>query len=225
MFGPTSDNNDLLHRGTRCRKMHSSYRSTFRTVGDTPLAIVTRGTNEHDSHFTYLTNDYLKRDPRRKPVINPAFEEKVTIQYYYPNFKPDIIDALSDVGYRGLVIAGTGLGHVNKPLYPALKRAIQKGMTVAMSVQTLWGYAQMYVYDTGRDLLDLGIIPLDNMLPETAFMKMSWVLGQTDDLKKIREMLTAPINHETTPREPHNGYLILQGGLPEVEAFVQKHWK
>ena len=55
----------------------------------------------------------------------------------------------------------------------------------------------------GRDLLDLGIIPLDNMLPETAFMKLSWVLGQTDDPAKIREMLTTPINHEITPREPH----------------------
>jgi glutamyl-tRNA(Gln) amidotransferase subunit D len=225
MFGPTSDKNDLLHRGTRCRKMHSSYRSTFRTIGATPLAIVSRTLNEKGSHFTYLTDEYLKRDKNRKPIINPAFEEKVTIQYYYPNFKPDIIDALSDVGYRGIVIAGTGLGHVNKPLYPALKRAIQKGMTVAMSVQTLWGYAQMYVYDTGRDLLELGIIPLDNMLPETAFMKMSWVLGQTDDPKKIREMLTTPINHEITPREPHNGYLILQGGLPEVDEFVQKHLK
>jgi len=225
MFGPTSDNNDLLHRGTRCRKMHSSYRSTFRTVGATPLAIVSRTLNECGSHFTYLTDEYLKRDKSRQPIINPAFEEKVTIQYYYPNFKPDIIDSLSDLGYRGLVIAGTGLGHVNKPLYPALKRAIQKGMTVAMSVQTLWGYAQMYVYDTGRDLLDLGIIPLDNMLPETAFMKLSWVLGRTDDPQKIREMLTTPINHEITPREPHNGYLILQGGLPEVDAFVQKHWK
>jgi len=225
MFGPTSDNNDLLHRGTRCRKMHSSYRSTFRTVGDTPLAVVSRQLNEKGSNFTYLTDEFLKRDKSRKPIINPAFEEKTTIQYYYPNFRPDIIDALSDLGYRGMVIAGTGLGHVNKPLYPALKRAVARGMTVGMSVQTLWGYAQMYVYDTGRDLLDIGVIPLDNMLPETAYMKMAWVLGQTDDPKKIREMLMTPINHEITPREPHNGYLILQGGLPEVDEFVQKHWK
>jgi L-asparaginase/Glu-tRNA(Gln) amidotransferase subunit D len=34
MFGPTGDQYDLLHRGTRVRKMHSSYRSTFRTIGD-----------------------------------------------------------------------------------------------------------------------------------------------------------------------------------------------
>ena len=225
MFGPTSDNYDLLHRGTRCRKMHSSYRSTFRTIGATPLATVARYPNPDGSHFKYITQDYLKRDKTRVPIINPVFEEKVTIQYYYPNFNPDIIDGLSNMGYRGIVIAGTGLGHVNKPLYPALKQAIAKGMTVVMTVQTLWGYAQMYVYDTGRDLLDLGIIPLDNMLPEVAYMKLAWVLGQTDDPKKIREMMTTAINHEITPREPHNGYLILQGGLPEVDAFVRKHWK
>jgi glutamyl-tRNA(Gln) amidotransferase subunit D len=225
MFGPTSDNYDLLHRGTRCRKMHSSYRSTFRTVGATPLATVSRYPNPDGSHFRYIPNETLKRDKSRVPIITPVFEEKTTIQYYYPNFCPDIIDGLSDMGYRGVVIAGTGLGHVNKPIYPALKRAIQKGMTVVMTVQTLWGYAQMYVYDTGRDLLELGIIPLDNMLPETAYMKLAWVLGQTDDPKRIHELMTTPINHEITRREPHNGYLILQGGLPEVDAFVQRHWK
>jgi glutamyl-tRNA(Gln) amidotransferase subunit D len=225
MFGPTSDNYDLLHRGTRVRKMHSSYRSTFRTVGATPLATVSRYPNETGSHFTYLTKDFVKRDKTRKPRITPVFEEKVTIQYYYPNFNPDIIDGLSAMGYRGMVIAGTGLGHVNKPIYPAIARAIQKGMTVVMTVQTLWGFAQMYVYDTGRDLLDLGIIPLDNMLPETAYMKLAWVLGQTDDPVRIREMMTTAVNHEITPREPHNGYLILQGGLPEVEAFVKGQWK
>ncbi|NLF09565.1 MAG: Glu-tRNA(Gln) amidotransferase subunit GatD [Pirellulaceae bacterium] len=225
MFGPTSDNYDLLHRGTRCRKMHSSYRSTFRTVGDTPLATVIRYPDGNGDHFHYISDDYLPRDKTRVPVITPTFEEKVTIQYYYPGFHPDIIDGLADMGYRGIVIAGTGLGHVNKPLYPAIKRAVEKGVTVVMTVQTLWGFAQMYVYDTGRDLLDLGIIPLDNMLPETAYMKLAWVLGQTDDRAQIRKMMTTPVNHEITTREPHNGYLILQGGLPEVEAFVQKHWK
>jgi glutamyl-tRNA(Gln) amidotransferase subunit D len=225
MFGPTSDQYGLLHRGTRCRKMHSSYRSTFRTIGATPLAMVRRERNAEGCHFDYLSEDYLRRDAARTPIINPAFEQKVTIQYYYPNFQPDIIDALAARGYKGLVIAGTGLGHVNKPLYPALRRAVEGGMTVVMTVQTLWGFAQMYVYDTGRDLLDLGVIPLDNMLPETAYMKLAWVLGQTSDRARIRELMLTPVNHETTPREPHNGYLILQGGLPEVEAFICRHWK
>ena len=219
MFGPTSDRYGLLHRGTRCRKMHSSYRSTFRTIGDIPLATVSR-----DS-FTYLTRDYLPRDPSRKVVIDPAYDDRTTILYYYPGMKPDLVDALVEKGYRGIVIAGTGLGHVNKPLYPALRRAVAAGVHVVMTVQTLWGYVQMYVYDTGRDLLDLGIVPLENMIPETALMKLSWVLGHTDDHDEVMRLMRAPVSHEITDREPHNGYLIMQGGLPEIEEWIKTHWK
>jgi glutamyl-tRNA(Gln) amidotransferase subunit D len=219
MFGPTSDRYGLLHRGTRCRKMHSSYRSTFRTVGDIPLATVSR-----DS-FTYLHDDYRRRDMMRQIKVDAVYEDRTTILYYYPGMSPDLVDALVEKGYRGIVIAGTGLGHVNKPLYPALKNAIQKGVHVVMTVQTLWGYAQMYVYDTGRDLLEIGIVPLDNMLPETALMKLSWVLAHTDDHDEVLRMMRTVVSHEITLREPHNGYLIMQGGLPEIEEFILSHWK
>lgn len=219
MFGPTSDSYGLLHRGTRCRKMHSSYRSTFRTIGDIPLALVSR------DEIRILSSDYRPRDRDRRVVVDPVYDDRVTILYYYPSMKPDLVDALVEKGYRGIVIAGTGLGHVNKPLYPALKRAVGAGVHVVMTVQTLWGFAQMYVYDTGRDLLDLGVVPLDNMLPETALMKLGWVLGHTDDHDEVLRMMRNPVNHEITAREPHNGYLILQGGLPEVEEFITAHWK
>ena len=219
MFGPTSDEYDLLHRGTRVRKMHSSYRSTFRTIGDIPLAMI------YPDRFSYLTSDYIKRRNDRHVQIDTAFEEKVAIVYYYPNMQPDIIESLIDHGYKGIVIAGTGLGHVNKPLYEPLKKASDCGINIVMTVQTLWGYVQMYVYDTGRDLLDIGIIPLENMLPETAYMKLCWVLGHTTEHEKVRDMMLTPINHEITEREPHNGYLILQGGIPEVDTFVSLHKK
>ena len=218
MFGPTSDQYALLHRGTRCRKMHSSYRSTFRTVGGVPLAMV-------GEDFTYISRDHRRRDRSRRVRIDTAYEERTTILYYYPGMSPDLVDALVEKGYRGIVIAGTGLGHVNKPLYPALRNAIQKGVHVVMTVQTLWGYAQMYVYDTGRDLMELGIVPLDNMLPETALMKLSWVLAHTDNHDEVLRMMRMVYSHEITDREPHNGYLIMQGGLPEIEEFILSHWK
>ena len=139
--------------------------------------------------------------------------------------KPDMIDSLIDNGYKGIVIAGTGLGHVNKPLYPALKRAKEKGVAVYMTVQTLWGYVQMYVYDTGRDMMELGVIPAANMLPEVAYMKLGWAFGQTDDIEKVKEIMLTPINGEITEREPSNGYLIYQGGLPEVEEFIKQYRK
>jgi glutamyl-tRNA(Gln) amidotransferase subunit D len=219
MFGPTSDTYGLLHRGTRVRKMHSSYRSTFRTIGDIPIAMVSR------EKITPLRQDYKRRRADKDVIINTSFEEKVGIVYYYPNMKPDMIDSMIDNGYKGIIIAGTGLGHVNKPLYPALKRANDRGIAVYMTVQTLWGYVQMYVYDTGRDMMELGVIPAANMLPEVAYVKLAWVLGQTTEPAEVRRMMLTPINGETTDREPSNGYLIFQGGIPEVEEFISKYRK
>jgi glutamyl-tRNA(Gln) amidotransferase subunit D len=219
MFGPTSDEYGFLHRGTRVRKMHSSYRSTFRTIGDTPLATVTR------NGVKPIKKQYKHRRKDRKVKILPYFEEKVTILYYYPNMQPDIIDALVNCGYKGIIIAGTGLGHVNKPVYPAIRRAIEKGVHVFMTVQTLWGYTHMFVYDTGRDLLSMGIVPLANMLPEAAYIKLGWTLGQTTNREEVIEIMQKPINDETTKREPYNGYLVYQGGVPEVEQFVKNFRK
>jgi glutamyl-tRNA(Gln) amidotransferase subunit D len=216
MFGPTSDEYGLLHRGTRVRKMHSSYRSTFRTIGDVPLASVTR------KGVKAIKPEYNHRRKDRNVTILPYFEEKVAIIYYYPNMQPDMIDSLVENGYKGIIIAGTGLGHVNKPLYPAIERATAKGVHMFMCVQTLWGYAHMFVYDTGRDLMAKGVIPAMNMLPETAYIKLGWVLGQTTDPEKVREMMLTPINDEITKREPYNGYLVYQGGVKEVEDFIKK---
>ncbi len=215
MFGPTSDEYGLLHRGTRVRKMHSSYRSTFRTIGDIPLASVDADGIRH------LRDDYKRRRRDSNVKIITAFEEKVTILYYYPNMKPDIVDALVDNGYRGIVIAGTGLGHINKPLYPAIKRATDRGVHIYMTVQTLWGYVQMYVYETGREIMELGVVPAANMLPEIAYMKLCWALGQTDDRDEVRRLMLTPVNDETTDREPYNGYLIFQGAIPEVQEFLR----
>jgi glutamyl-tRNA(Gln) amidotransferase subunit D len=217
MFGPTSDQFNLLHRGTRVRKMHSSHRDTFRTIADVPLGIAT------PTSVQALKDDARPRRKDRSVSIDTAFEEKVSIVYYYPNMKSDIIEALVDNGYRGIVIAGTGLGHVNRPLFGALKKAIEKGIAIFMTVQTLWGFVQMYVYDTGRDLMDLGVVPGANLLPEVAYMKLCWVLGHTRDPEEVRRMMMTPIAGEITEREPHNGYIILQGGLPEVEEFLEKH--
>jgi glutamyl-tRNA(Gln) amidotransferase subunit D len=220
MFGPTSDRYNLLHRGTRVRKMHSSYRSTFRTLGDIPLAMVEKG------KITPLKYDYQTRRDDRSVDVEAVFDEKVTLTYYYPGMQADVIDSLIDCGYRGIIIAGTGLGHVNRKIYPALERAREAGVQVYMTLQTLWGFVQMHVYETGREILELGVIPLANMLPEVAYVKLGWALGAyPDDPDAVRQLMTSVIAGETTEREPHDGYLVLQGGVPEVQDFLEKVWK
>ena len=153
--------------------------------------------------------------------------------------QPDIIDSLVDKGYEGIIIVGTGLGHVNKELYPALDRAHKKGVQVYMTLQTIWGYVHMFVYDTGRDMMAKGVIPSGNMLPEVAFIKLGWSLGlieheeqesgkkysREEKNKRVKELMLTPIMDEITEREPYNGYLVYQGGVPEVEEFVRKFRK
>jgi glutamyl-tRNA(Gln) amidotransferase subunit D len=219
MFGPTSDKYGLLHRGTRVRKMHSSYRSTFRTIGDLPLAMIDR------EKITPIKKVYNRRRKDRNVTVKACFEERVALVYYYPNMHPDIIDSLVSNGYRGIVIAGTGLGHVNKPVYPAIKRAAEAGVAMYMTVQTLWGYVHMFVYDTGRDLMSLGLIPTENMLPEVAYIKLGWALGQTEDLNEVKRLMLKPIAGDITEREPYDGYLIFQGGVPEIRDFLRTIYK
>ncbi len=216
MFGPTSDEYGLLHKGTRVRKMHSSTRSTFRTIGDIPLAMINR------KEIKPLQEDYNHRRKDQKVEIHPYFSDKVTMLYYYPGMKPDVMDAMVDAGYKGIIIVGTGLGHVNKELYPAIERAQAKGVHMYMTLQTLWGYVHMFVYDTGRDMMAKGIIPAGNMLPEVAYIKLGWALGQTDDPEEVKRLMLTPVNDEITSREPYNGYLIYQGGVPEVEGFIKE---
>ena len=240
MFGPTSDEYGFLHRGTRVRKMHSSYRSTFRTIGDTPLATIDRKNGARPIKEVY--NHRRKNQERKVEVITdlesykasiaandyntsrivPVFDDRVAILYYYPGMKPDVLESLIDRGYKGIVWDGTGLGHVNKGMFEAIQKATDAGIHQYMCVQTIWGYTHMFVYDTGRDLMALGIIPSDNMLAESAYIKLGWALGLTHDREEVRKLMLTPINSETTPREPYDGYLIYQGGVPEVEEFVHK---
>ena len=177
-------------------------------------------------NFTALKHDYSTRRTDRDVVLQLAFEERVTLAYYYPGMQPDVIDALVERGYKGIVIAGTGLGHVNRKIYPALERAREAGVLVYMTLQTLWGFVQMHVYETGREILDLGVIPLANMLPEVAYIKLGWAMGvHPDDPEAVRELMTTAIAGEMTEREPHDGYLILQGGVPEVQEFLERVWR
>jgi len=219
MFGPTSDQYNLLHRGTRVRKMHSSYRSTFRTLSDIPLGIVDKG------RLTPLKHNFRPRRSDRDVEVYACFDDRVTILYYYPNMKPDVIDALVDSGYRGIVIAGTGLGHVNRKVYPALERANRAGVHLYMTLQTLWGFVQMNVYETGREIQQLGVVPLANMLPEVAYIKLAWALGlHPNDPDLVRQTMTTPMNDDMTEREPPDGYLLFQGGVPEVQEFLTSVW-
>jgi glutamyl-tRNA(Gln) amidotransferase subunit D len=194
MHETVSDTAIALHRGTKVRKCHTSRRDAFKPVNATPIARV------KDQEIIMLTDDYQKRNAAKKLVLKPEFSEKVALAKFYPGLDAAVIDWYVEKGCKGILLEGTGLGHVSKYCFDAIRNAVKRGVVVALASQCIWGRVNMNVYDTGRDLLTLGVIPLDDMFPETALVKLMWVLGQTSDPDEAKKLLKANIAGEFSLR-------------------------
>ena len=193
MHGETSDTYCLAHRGTKVRKMHTSRRDAFRSINDVPIAKVwPKGGIE------FLRSDYRKRSDGEVEV-DAKMEEKVAILKIYPGISGELLDFLVDRGYKGVVIEGTGLGHVPQEFIPHVQRAVEEGVAVCVTSQCLYGRVNLNVYSNGRKLLKAGAIPCEDMLPETAYVKLRWILGHTDDPGEVRKMMLTNYAGEISP--------------------------
>ncbi|MDH5461140.1 MAG: Glu-tRNA(Gln) amidotransferase subunit GatD [Candidatus Bathyarchaeota archaeon] len=194
MHETVSDRSIAFHRGTKVRKCHTSRRDTFKSINTKPLARV------EDEKITMLVQDYEKRNPNRKLALKPDFGDKVALVKFHPGLDPKSIEWYIDNDYKGIILEGTGLGHVGSYFFSAIRNAVKVDVVVAMTSQCIWGRIDMNVYDQGRDLLAMGVIPLDDMLPETALVKLMWIFGQTKDMEEAKRLLTTNLVHEISPR-------------------------
>lgn len=169
MHSGTSDDIVSVHAGTRVRKHHTSSRGAFRTIGGAPSYSVQEGQIYGDTHHDYY------HDVAYTPRIN--ISRDVSLIKYHPGFDVSILENLISSSCRAVIFEGTGLGHVGREAYNAIKKMLQSNMFVGMTSQCIDGRVGMTVYESGRDLLQLGITPLYDMLAETALVKMMWVLG------------------------------------------------
>ena len=192
MHGETSDTFGAIHRGTKVRKMHSSRRDAFRSLNTSPLGRV------HPDGRVELSDRALPRAPGPTKV-DDALDSKVGLTYFYPGQRPAELEGILQ-GLHGLVIAGTGLGHVSQDMTPVLHRATRDGVAVVMTTQTLQGRVGLRVYDTGRDLLKAGVIGAEDMTPETALVKLMWVLGHTREPAEIARAMATNVAGEINPR-------------------------
>lgn len=200
MHGETGDTYCLAHRGTKVRKMHTSRRDAFRSINDIPIAKIWL-----DGKIEFLRKDYRKRQ-ESEVWVDDKIEEKVALVKVFPGMNSEIIEFFVDKGYKGIVLEGTGLGHTPTYIIDSIKRATEEGVAVCMTSQCLNGRVNLYVYSTGRKLLKAGVIPCEDMLPETAYVKLIWVLGHTKDLKEVKKLMLTNFAGEMTPYTKYNVY-------------------
>jgi glutamyl-tRNA(Gln) amidotransferase subunit D len=195
MHATTNDDLCAIHRGTRVRKMHTSRRDAFRSIG-----IESIGTVEYPSRTVTLKDSAIRRG-NDKLALHDKLEEHCGLLQFYPGMSPDLLKAYQ--GYKGLVLAGTGLGHVSTTLIPRLRTLIETGTMIVMTSQCMHGRVCDRVYDTGRDLISAGVIEGSDTLPETALVKLMWVLANERDPKKARAMMQTDLKGECTTRSAH----------------------
>ncbi len=201
LVGHASTNDDYCYalRGTKVRKMHTSRRDTFRPINCKPIAKIFK-----DGKIGMISNDVNKKNIKRPIKVDAVFDDRVGLIKFYPNQNPDILNYYKKKGYRGIVIEMSGLGHVmsegKNNWIGVLKKLIEKGMFVYAVPQTLYGRLDPYVYSPGRKLLEIGINYLEDILPETALIKLGWVIahknwrGSVATAYKMKENLAGEFN-------------------------------
>ncbi|MCL4411701.1 Glu-tRNA(Gln) amidotransferase subunit GatD [Candidatus Marsarchaeota archaeon] len=206
MHATSSDDKCAFMRGTKVRKMHTSRRDAFRPVNEKPIAEL-----GSTGVIKYISK-YRKAEQSKKAKALPGFEEKVALVKAYPDSSPDIINFYADKGYKGMIIEGTGLGHTpvsteheGKSWLPAIKSAVENGMVIGMTSQCLYGRVHPNVYRNLRLLSASGVIYCEDMLPETAYAKLGWLLGNYD-AKKAKELLSKNLVGEIAERREHDEF-------------------
>lgn len=188
MHQDENDETVACHVGTRVRKNHTSKRGAFQTIGDNPAFIVVNEQLQRN-----MKNEFFKIK-EFQPRIN--INTKVALVKYHPGYDPNLLGKIIEMNYRGIIFEGTGLGHIGKTMYDNVKKANEKGIFLGMTSQCIDGRVRMTVYESGRDLLDLGIIPLENMIPEVALVKAMWALGNSETLEDVKQIMLQNIASE-----------------------------
>ena len=188
MHNDESDNTIACHYGTRVRKNHTSKRGAFQTIGEDPAYII------FDDKIQKNAKGEFFKSKDFNPKIN--LDTKVALIKYYPGYDYKLLDKILDMGYRAIIFEGTGLGHIGRTMYDSVKRANEKGVFLGMTSQCIDGRIRMTVYESGRDLLNLGIVPLENMIPEVALVKTMWALGNSQNVDEIKKIMLENIASE-----------------------------
>ena len=201
MHGSLNDNFTYLHKGTKVRKMHTSRRDTFRSVNAQPIAKIENKKININPEYKYNKRGECELE------LNNNIEENVGLIKSFPGISEEFIEYHIDKGYKGLVIEGTGLGHVPDNLIDSFKRAKDENIPVIMTSQCLYGRVNMNVYSTGREILDSGVLSGLDMTPETTYVKLCWALGQSDNYNVVKDIMQRNISGEFSEKSSIKDFL------------------
>tara|TARA_Y100000034_G_scaffold125786_1_gene176034 strand:+ start:1282 stop:2313 length:1032 start_codon:yes stop_codon:yes gene_type:complete len=193
MHETVNDTTCSILPATKSRKLHTSRRDAFKVINDNPIALV----HKHGAITLSKKLDKKTKDKLQLKLLNEKL--KIGILKTHPNIAIEEIKQYSK--FNGLVIEGTGMGHVPDKIIPELKKL---KIPIVMSSQCIFGRINMNVYSPGRKLIEAGILGnQSDMTTETTFIKLAWLLSNFKK-KEIQELLNINLRGELNERTPTN---------------------
>jgi glutamyl-tRNA(Gln) amidotransferase, subunit D len=192
MHDTLGDDSFSVHLGTRVRKMHTSRRDAFKSINAPPVAHI-----DNIGNIEFICEEQKSGEADRK--ITTSMERSTILLQYYPGMDPDLFENII-MKSKGIVISGSGLGHVNENMVPLIKKACDNGTVVVITSQCLNGRTNLNVYNTGRDMISAGAISVMDMLPETAYVKLMWALANSRNAEEAKKIMMTPLAGEMSDR-------------------------
>jgi glutamyl-tRNA(Gln) amidotransferase subunit D len=199
MHASPSDDVIACHVGARVRKNHTSRRDAFESIDIGPIALVKGGIVQMQLQEQPQVKLHERNDRILDFLVKSAYDRRVILIKFHPGFDPRLLaNVVMSLDSKAVILEGTGLGHISRECIPEIQKMIDSGIMVFMTSQCIWGRTRMTVYDTGRDLLKIGVIPLSDMLPETALVKAMWVIANSKDREHSKQIMQQSIANEIT---------------------------
>ena len=197
MHDTLEDDAFAVHIGTRVRKMHTSRRDAFKSINTAPIAYV-----DEKGAITFTKKG--RSTTSEKAVAKTKMERSVALLQFYPGMDPSLFEEIV-MKSKGIVISGSGLGHVSEKMIPLIKKACDSGSVVVITSQCLSGTTNLNIYSTGRDMLSAGAISVMDMLPEAAYVKLMWALANSKNAEEAKRLMMTPLAEEMGERRAVDG--------------------
>ena len=185
--------------GCRCVKARTSSFDAFESINFKTLGRIS------------ATGLSIKREMIHTTSLKPKLVLDINTEVFLlkltPTTSPKVIPLLIENGIQGLVIEAYGAGGISfirRDFIKEIQAAIQKGIPVVVCSQCLYERANFNIYEVGTKVFASGAIEALDMTTEATVTKLMYALGQTSDLKKIKEIFLTPISYEINPENYNN---------------------